>query len=245
MACSLSLCNSASAILEKGTRGGGKRKKNKTHAVVNPRKWMGTPGRCARSSGESRGAAGGPLGVGGWVAGRAVRTAGSPRLSLRPPPAQPPGCAPAPPLTAAPGRGRPRQSGTWATGSRREGAPAPRWSSALTSRRLAPPLGCGGPAATAPAPVALAGQETPGCRRRGVGVPRRRRERACGGHLGRGRRASGWGAGLAPGWTGALWSLSRARWRQCQPAEGPLAESGPQARAVTCGLWPPSVLAAF
>lgn len=100
-----------------------------------------------------------------------MRTAGSPRLSLRPPPAQPPGCAPAPPLTAAPGRGRPRQSGTWATGSRREGAPAPRWSSALTSWRLAPPLGCGGPAATAPAPVALAGQETPGCRHGGSWGP--------------------------------------------------------------------------
>lgn len=96
------------------------------------------------------GTAEGWRGILSGVAGRALRSAGLPGLSLRPPPARPPGCAPAPPLTAAPGRGRPRQLGTWATGSRREGAPAPRWSSALTSPRLAPPLGCGGPAATAP-----------------------------------------------------------------------------------------------
>lgn len=140
MACSLSLCNSASAILEKGTQGGKKRKKNKTHAVVTRGNGWAPRGGCARSPGRAKGR---PR-IRSGVAGRAVRTAGSPQLSLRPPPARPPGCAPAPPLTAAPGCGRPSQSGTWATGGRREGAPAPRWSSALTSRRLAPPPGCGG-----------------------------------------------------------------------------------------------------
>lgn len=174
MACSLSLCNSASAILEKDTQGGEERK-TKTHAVVTQGNGWAPRGAAQEALGDSRGAAGDPLGV----AGRAVRSAGSPRLSLRPPPTRPPGCAPAPPLTAAPGRGRPRQSGTWATGSRREGAPALRWSPALTSPRLAPPLGCGGPAATAPR----------GSRRAGdAGLPPRGRwgpqgadeERACG-----------------------------------------------------------------
>lgn len=72
-----------------------------------------------------------------------------PQLSLWPPSARPPGCAPAPPLPASPGCG-PRQSETWAAGSRREGALAQRLISALTSPRLAPPLGCEGPTAAAP-----------------------------------------------------------------------------------------------
>ena len=171
MACSLSLCNSASAILEKGTQGGEKEKQNTRCSDL--RKWMGTPRGCARSPGRAEGRpgirswGGGQSCAHGWLAG----SASGPR---------PPGCAPAPPLTAQlPGRRRPLQSGTWATGSRREGAPAPRWSSALTSRRLAPPLGCGGPAATAPLGSRRAGDG--GLSRRGRWGPQGADgERACG-----------------------------------------------------------------
>lgn len=144
MACSLSLCNSASAILEKGTQGEERRKKTNTRCS-HPKKLMGTPGGFARTPGKTNGRPGSARGA----AGRAVSAAGSPGLSLWPPPGRPPGCAPALPLTASPRRRRARQSGTWASGSRWEGALAPCSSSALTSRRLAPPLGCARPVAAA------------------------------------------------------------------------------------------------
>lgn len=134
---------------------------------------MGTPGGFARTPGKTNGRPGSTPGV----AGRAVSAAVSPGLSLWPPPARPPGCAPALPLTASPSRRRPRQSRTWASGSRWEGALAPCSFSALTSRRLAPPLGCARPVAAA----FSGGLETPGMWR-GWGKPLQgaERQRACG-----------------------------------------------------------------
>lgn len=124
----------------------GKKKEKQNTRCSHPRKLMGTPGGSfARTPRKAYGRPGICSGGGGQSCARGWLA----RLSVWPPPGPPPGCAPALPLPASPGR-RPRQSGTWAAGSRREGALAPRSFSALTSPRLAPPLGCGGPAATAP-----------------------------------------------------------------------------------------------
>lgn len=165
-------------------------------------------------------------------------------LSPWSPPARPPGCAPAPPLTASHGRRRQRQPGTWAAGSRREGALAQCSSSALTSRRLAPPLECGGPVAAARA--APGRQQKPGQPPRRVPRTRIGDAREIG-HLGRaappasrahGSRLGGYArAGAAAHQGGAS--------AEQTPVEGTLAECGAPARALTCGLRPPSILGAF
>lgn len=197
----------------------GKEEEKQTHAVVTQKKKLrDTPRGFARTRGESqweaetRSGGGGQSCARGWLARRAAW----PGLSLWLPPARPPGCTPAPPLTASPRRRRrrPRQSGTWAAGNHWEGALAPCSFSSLTSRRLAPPLGCAGPAVAAlggsrqagGARAVAAGWEW-GCPRRG----RAARVRVCTGARTHGEplgRTAG-----APGWTRALWVPSRMRWR--------------------------------
>lgn len=237
MACSLSLCNSASAILEKGTQGGERRRKTNTRCS-HPKKLMDTPRGFART----RGRANGRLRPAPGVADRAVRAAGW--LAGLPGPDSASGSRPPGRLAASPRRRRrPRQSGTWAAGNHWEGALAPCSFSSLTSRPLAPPLGCAGPAVAAlggsrqagGARAVAAGWEC-GCPKRG----RAARVRVCtwGAGARRAARAHGWRSWVDPRSVGPQQDEVAPPQSTCQPTGLWQKAGGPE-------LWPPSILAAF
>lgn len=226
MACSLSLCNSASAILEKGTQGGERRERKNTRCS-HSRKSMGTSGggRAWIDSGRAEGRPGRAQGA----AGRAVRAAGSPAgspagwpgLSLWPPPARPPGCAPAPRSLQLPPLPLAALVGTWAQGSHWEGAPARGWFSAPTSGPSLRPLGYAGPSDGTRPPEALGGQRPWGGRRGWDwgGPPGADRQRACGRALRAHCEPLGRTA-CAPGWTHALWGKRRGRLQGADASQG-------------------------
>lgn len=183
MACSLSLCNSASAILEKGTRAGERRKKKHKTRCSHSRKLMGTSGGSDRAEGQpvsAQGVRAEPCArwLPGWLAWAQPLA-----------PARPPGCAPAPlPLTAAPAAAAGRASRDVGPGQPLGGRAGPVLLLRPTSGPSLRPLGYAGPSDAAPRGSRRAGDLGAG----GSGVvPKARTGSApAGGRLGRGRTES-------------------------------------------------------
>lgn len=169
---------------------GGKRKKNKTHAVVTQGNGWAPRGAAleARWKAEGRpGSAGGGGTGGGQSCAHRWLTAAQPPAPARPGawmrPSAAANCSSGPRPAAPVGDAGHRQP----PGGRAR--PAPVLRPDVSPPRSAP--GVWGDLRPPP-PVALGGQETPGCRRGGGGDPKAPTGSArAGGHLGRGRTASG------------------------------------------------------
>jgi hypothetical protein len=210
-----------------GHTGRGKRKKNKTHAVVTQGDKRAPVGSSTRPRGQPKGAWGLLLGGG---AGKAARTAGS-ELSLR---LHRRGRLAAPqrrrelqdPSLNRHRHHRPRQPGTWAAGSLRESALRSTRSPPWRLRASLRPWGVGDPwlppSLASGAPGALVISE-----------------------LGVGGRTAG-----APWWPRALRSGSRQDqaapllWAK-MPAEGAFGRTQAPARVLTGRLRPPTIPSSF